>query len=308
MTISILFSLSVLLGIWGLYDYLGYRAKKNEWKKKAEEWYDVKSSRKSFIIVWGDRFDQTPHAKEVQKKLKKANLPLAPSEFYGILLVGAMAIAFFLNTVVGITFPYNILGGIAIMYVIQSVLFFVRRNKYQERLNDQLPEICRLLSNSLRAGMTLTQGIALVARELSYPAGDEFSRMSRELQLGVSFERALSDMEKRIPSRDFRIFAATLLIQRRAGGNLSQVLQEMAETMEDRRIVNQEIKTMTAEQRYVSILVPIMPIALVLMMNTMNKGFIDPLFKGVGLILLGLFTIGTILSYILVKKVTNIKV
>ncbi|UFJ39247.1 type II secretion system F family protein [Brevibacillus humidisoli] len=308
MTISILFSLAVLLGIWGIYDYLSYRSKKSEWKKKAEEWYDVKSTRKSFIIVWGDRFDQTAHAKEIEKKLKKANLPLAPSEFYGILLVGSMGIAFFLNNVVGLSFPYNVLGGVAAMYVIQSIMFFVRRNKYQQRLNDQLPEICRLLANSLRAGMTLQQGVALVARELSYPAGDEFSRMNRELQLGVSFERALIDMEKRIPSRDFRIFAATLLIQRRAGGNLSQVLQEMAETMEDRRIVNQEIKTMTAEQRYVSILVPIMPIALVLMMNMMNKGFIDPLFKGVGLVLLVLFAIGTILSYILVKKVTNIKV
>ncbi|MBR7376304.1 type II secretion system F family protein, partial [Klebsiella pneumoniae] len=71
---------------------------------------------------------------------------------------------------------------------------------------------------------------------------------------------------------------------------------------------SQEIKTMTAEQRYVSYLVPIMPVALVLMMNMINKGFIDPLFTPMGLVLLGLFLIGTLLSYILVKKVTNIKV
>ncbi|CAI8710419.1 tight adherence protein B [Brevibacillus sp. IT-7CA2] len=308
MTMPILFSLAVLFGIWGIYEYLGYRAKKTEWKKKAEEWFEVKGKRKSVVIVWGDKFDQTPYAKEIQKKLIKANFPLAPSEFYGILIVGTMGLAFLLSNVVNISFPFNIIIGAVVMYLIQNVLFFVRRNKYQERLNEQLSEVCRLLANSLRAGLTLSQGISLVAKEMNYPAGDEFSRMARELQLGVSFDRALADMEKRIPTREFRIFTATLLIQRRAGGNLSQVLQEMAETLEDRRIVNQEIKTMTAEQRYVSILVPIMPIALVLMMNMMNKGFIDPLFSGFGLFLLGLFVIGTLLSYILVKKVTNIKV
>lgn len=308
MSIFIVCSLSVLMGVWGIYEFLGYRAKKNEWKKKAEEWFDVKARRRSFLLVWGDRFDQTEHAKEVQRTLRKVNIGLTPSEFYAAMIVGAFGISFFLGNVVGIKPPFNIAGGLILVYVIQKFLFFVRRNKYQERLNDQLSEVCRLLANSLRAGLTLTQGVELVAKEMSEPAREEFSRMSRELQLGVSFERAINDMEKRIPSRDFRIFAATLMIQRKAGGNLSEVLYEMAETMEERRLVSQEIKTMTAEQRYISVLVPIMPIALVLMMNMMNKGFIDPLFTPVGYVILGLFTIGTILSYILVKKVTNIKV
>lgn len=308
MSISILFSLSVLLGIWGLYDYLGYRSKKSEWKKKAEEWYDVKSRRKSFLLAWGDRFDRTPHAREVQKKLRKVNLPLAPSELYAGMIVGAFGLAFFFENVVRIESPFHIAAGIISIYVIQKILFFVRRNKYQERLNDQLSEVCRMLANSLRAGLTLTQGIELVAKEMTDPVKEEFSRMARELQLGVSFDRAMAEMEKRIPTRDFRIFAATLLIQRRAGGSLSEVLYEMAETLEERRIVSQEIKTMTAEQRYVSIIVPVMPIALVLMMNMINEGFINPLFTPIGYVILGLFCLGTILSFVLVKKVTNIRV
>ncbi|WNC15535.1 type II secretion system F family protein [Brevibacillus brevis] len=308
MTIAILISIAVLFGFWGLYEYMGYRMKKTEWKKRAEEWYEVKTKRKSFIVVWGDKFDQLPMAKEVRQRLRKANIPLTPSELYAGMAVGAALIAFFLNNVVAIPSPYNIIAGVSLMYIIQKFVFFTRRNKYLDRLNDQLSEVCRLLANSLRAGLTLTQGIAIVAKELNAPAGEEFKRMSRELQLGVSFDRALQEMEKRIPTRDFRIFSATLLIQRRAGGNLSEVLQEMAETMEERRIVSQEIKTMTAEQRYVSYLVPIMPVILVLMMNMINRGFIDPLFTPAGLIILGLFIAGTLLSYILVKKVTNIKV
>lgn len=308
MTISILFSLAVLFGLWGIYEFLGYRVKKNEWKKRAEEWYDVKTTRKSVVIVWGDRFDRTPYGREYQRTLKRVNIPLKPSEFLGILIVSTMGAAFFLNSVVGLAFPMNLLGGAAAIFLVQRILFFVRRNKYLERLNDQLSEVCRMLANSLRAGLTLTQGIGLVAREMDDPVKEEFGRMYRELQLGAHFDRALAEMEKRIPTRDFRIFAATLMIQRRAGGNLSEVLQGMAETLEERRILHQEIKTMTAEQRYVSIIIPIMPVALVLMMNTIDKGFIDPLFTPVGWVLLGLFAAGTALSYVLVKKVTNIKV
>lgn len=308
MTITILFSLSVLLGIWGVYEFLGYRSRKNEWKKRAENWFDTKSLRKSFLISWGDRFDRTAHAQELEQTLRKVNIPLTPSELYAFMFVSSIGVSFLMNNVVGLSFPTNIVAGFACMFTIQKLLFFIRRNKYQERLNDQLSEVCRLLANSLRAGLTLTQGIALVSKEMSEPARGEFSRMYREIQLGVSFERALITMEKRIPSRDFRIFTATLLIQRRSGGNLSQVLEEMAETLEERRLVTQEIKTMTAEQRYVSILVPIMPVALVLMMNMMNRGFIDPLFTPAGYVLIGLFAGGTILTYVLVKKVTNIKV
>lgn len=308
MDIFILVSLSALTGIWGIGELLGYRSKKSEWKKKSAEWDEVKARRKSFLLVWGDRFDQTARAQEMRTKLKKANIPLAPSEFYAGMIVGAIGIAYFLGNVVGIKSPYHLALGIVAIYLLQKILFLIRRNKYQERLNDQLSEVCRMLANSLRAGLTLTQGIELVSKEMMDPVKDEFGKMSRELQLGVSFERAIADMEERIPTRDFRIFAATLLIQRRAGGNLSEVLYEMAETLEERRLVAQEIKTMTAEQRYVSILIPIMPVVLVLMMNMMNKGFIDPLFTPIGYIILGLFLAGTALSFVLVKKVTNIKV
>ncbi|USG65684.1 type II secretion system F family protein [Brevibacillus ruminantium] len=308
MAIFMTVSLSVLVGIWGMYELLGYRSKKSGWKKKAEEWYGAGARRKSVLLVWGDRFDQTARAQEMRKKLKKANIPLAPSEFYAGMIVGVIGIAYLLGNIVGIGSPYHIVLSIAVIYAIQKLLFLIRRNKYQERLNDQLSEVCRMLANSLRAGLTLTQGIELVAKEMMDPVKEEFGKMSRELQLGVNFERAIADMEQRIPTRDFRIFSATLLIQRRAGGNLSEVLYEMAETLEERRLVAQEIKTMTAEQRYVSILVPIMPIVLLFMMNMMNKGFIDPLFTPVGYILLGLFLTGTVLSFVLVKKVTNIKV
>src|SRR5699024_3301075 len=109
-------------------------------------------------------------------------------------------------------------------------------------------------------------------------------------------------------NKEFKLFVATILIQKKAGGNISAILEEMSQTLEDRKLLKQEIKTMTAEQRYVAILVPIIPIFLVLMMNNIIDGFLDPLFTGIGIILLLFFIVGTVLTFWLVRKVTNIRV
>ena len=178
----------------------------------------------------------------------------------------------------------------------------------KQRLVEQLPEICRTLANATRSGMTLTQGINMVAQEAAEPAKGEFKRLAQEISLGIDFNTALKAMERRIESREFQLFVATLLIQKKAGGNLYSVLDEMGQTLEDRKILLQEIKTMTAEQRYVSYMVPVLPIFLVLMMNNVIDGFIDPLFSGIGIILLIFFLGGTVLTFILVRKVTNIRV
>ncbi|MBW9234566.1 hypothetical protein JQK62_20355, partial [Leptospira santarosai] len=64
---------------------------------------------------------------------------------------------------------------------------------------------------------------------------------------------------------------------------------EMSQTLDERKLLKQEIKTMTAEQRYISYIVPVIPIFLVLMMNNIIEGFLDPLFTGLGLILFAFF-------------------
>ncbi|WP_394141462.1 type II secretion system F family protein [Cytobacillus oceanisediminis] len=308
MTISILYSLAVLFGLWGVYNLLGYRNSKKEWRNKVGKWYGHNNNRKSFILVLGDKFDRTSRGQKTIDQLRRANIHLMASEFYGILFFGAITFAFFLNNFFSIKFPINIVVSIVLMEVARRALFLIRRNKYEERMNDQLPEICRILANSTRSGMTLTQGIGIAAQELNEPARAEFSRLHSELQLGVDFNRALRNMQKRISSREYQLFVASLLIQKRAGGNIHAVLDEMGKTMEERKLLLQEINTMTAEQRYVAYIVPVLPIFLLLVMNNINEGFIDPLFTGIGLVLLVLFLIGTFLTFFLIRKVTNIRV
>lgn len=307
LTVSLIYSAAILFLIWGSYHYLGYRARKKEWRQKVGKWY-TEGKRKSLFVVLGDRFDQTETAEPLARKLQTANLPITPSEYLGMHILGFLSLFVVFGSMFSVPFPLNaIIPGI-LLYFSHILLFYLRKNKYEERFNNQLADICRLLANAARSGMTINQGIDLVARETPAPAGDEFKRISNELKLGIPIENALRSVQKRNPSREFQLFVATILIQKKTGGNLSAILESMGHTLEDRKILNQTIKTMTAEQRYISFIVPLMPVILVLIMNGMIEGFIDPLWTGPGIVILILFTIAIILSFFIIRKITNIRV
>lgn len=307
LSVSLIYSLAVLFLIWSAYNFLGYRAKKREWRQKVGEWYKG-GNRKSYIVVLGDRFDQTKTAEPLARKLQQANIVLTPSEYLGMHILGLLSLIVIFGSMFKIPFPINTFIAVGLLYFVHIMLFSLRKNKYEERFNNQLADICRLLGNAARSGMTINQGIDLIARETSGPAGDEFKRISNEIKLGIPLETALRSVQKRNNSRDFQLFVATILIQKKTGGNLSAILESMAHTLEDRKVLNQTIKTMTAEQRSISFIVPLMPVILVLIMNGMIDGFIDPLWTGPGIVILVLFTIAIILAFFIIKKITNIRV
>ncbi|WP_411344855.1 type II secretion system F family protein [Paenibacillus sp. WLX1005] len=305
---TLLFMAAVLLCIFSIYYYLSYRADKRTWKRQMETRYQKTEKRRSFIMVMGDRFDRSQYAEPVRLRLVRANVPLNPSEFLAILIVGTMAAVFVFSNFFSMTFPLNVVLAVVLVAAAQYVFFLLRQGKQQERMNEQLPEVCRILANTTRSGMTLAQGMGMVAQEIAEPARSEFQRIVSEMSLGIDFERALRNMEKRLPSREYKLFVAMLLVQKRAGGNLYSILSDMSTTLEERKILRQEIRTMTAEQRYVAYILPVIPIFLILMMNSIVDGFLDPLFTPVGMILGVVFVIGIGVTILLVRKVTNIRV
>ncbi|SFD94612.1 tight adherence protein B [Lentibacillus persicus] len=304
---SILYSFGVLSFLLCIYFFLGYRSQKREWKQKVKQWFP-EEERKSFISKWGDRFDENESSEKLRNKLHNANLKLLPSEFLGILIVGFLMLFVLFYSMFGMPFGLSVALPLLLLVVSNYLLFYFRKNSYELRFNDQLSDVCRILGNAARSGLTINQGIDIVAREVSAPAGKEFKRISNELKLGVNLETAFRAVQQRNKSRDFNLFIATLLIQKKTGGNLALTLDTMANTFEDRKVLNQIIKTMTSEQKYISFIVPALPIFLLLVMNNVIDGFITPLWSGFGLVILVIFLAAIILSFFLIRKITNIKV
>ena len=308
MTTAAVTASAVLLFIFGFYNLLGYRKEKKEWRKKTHQFYREGEKRKSVIVLWGSKFDQTETAKEMEGKLQDANIPFTPSEFCGALIVSYMGILFVLVNFFSVPPLIGLVLSLLLLEAGRRLLFKIRKDRRRQILVDQLPDICRLLANSTRSGMTLNQGIQLVAKEMPEPAKSEFKNLAHELSLGIDFGSAIRALEKRIDNKEFHLFTATLLIQKRAGGNLYAVLDEMSQTLDDRKLLKQEIKTMTAEHKYIAYIVPVIPIFLVLMMNNVVDGFLDALFSGIGLILFAIFVVGTVATFFIINKITNIRV
>jgi tight adherence protein B len=307
LTVSILYSFAVLFFLIGIYFYLGYRNHKREWNHKIKDWFP-EEERKSFISKLGDHYDKRESAKVLRNKLQNANLKLLPSEYIGILVVGSLILFVLFYVIFNMPMQVGLLLSVGIMVVSHFLLFYFRKNNYEMRFNEQLSEVCRLLANAARSGLTINQGLEIVAREITGPAGEEFKRIANELKLGVSLESAFRSIQKRNSSKDFNLFIATLLIQKKTGGNLAVTLDTMANTFEDRKVLSQTIKTMTAEQKYISFIVPVLPVFLLLVMNNVIDGFIEPLFSGFGIIILILFLGAIVLSFLIIRKITDIKV
>ena len=307
MVVAVFVAIALLFFLFSVYFYLGYRKEKTELKKQYKDWFQSEE-RKSYIVVLGDLYDNTELGKNLRVKLVQANIPLQSSEFLAIILLIGISLFVFLSILFKLSAISSLMIAIVLTILGYYLIFIIRKNKYMEMMNDQLAEVCRILANSTKAGMTIHQGIEVVAQEISSPASYEFKHLAHNLRLGVNFEKSLKELERRIGTKEYKLFVSSLLIQKKSGGNLTAVLYEMSRTLDERKILRQMVKTMTAEQRMISYILPIMPFILILAMNIVMDDFLNPLFTIPGAILSIIFLIGMTITFLLVRAVTNIKV
>lgn len=154
-------------------------------------------------------------------------------------------------------------------------------------LNTQVGDLLDLLSSSMRAGFGFQQSLELAAREQPDPIAVELRQTLREMSLGMSTEEALERLVSRTGDADLELVIAAVLIQRRVGGNLASVLDNIAQMIRDRARVRGEIQTLTAQARLSGKIVGLLPIGLAGAIYLMQPDYMDPLFfEPVGRLLL----------------------
>lgn len=278
--------------------------------KRMKPWFKeyAGEERSSFFLVLGDKYDQSELSEDLRKRLKQANLSIKPSEFTGFRIVIFLVLWALFGMVLSFVFPLDIALAHLTVWLSSKIYLNSRKSKRSKDFNQQLPEICRMLSSTVKAGLTLNQGVSRLGREFSDPAGQEFATMDREISLGDNFDAVFNRLKERISSKELNIFVNTVIIQRKVGGNLAEVLQLMAETLEERSRINKEVDTVTAESKYVAYILPVLPIIMALMMNMLIPGFLEPLFTPIGLILLAVCAGVQILAFIIIKRISEVKV
>lgn len=184
-----------------------------------------------------------------------------------------------------------------------------RRGWLVRTFNDQLPEVTWMMGNAMRAGLTIAQGLALVAREAPKPAGPIFQEMLAQLDLKAPLTDVLAEAQvKWSESREFRLVILTMLIQYRSGGNLAGALEELSRTLAERKGVNEEVQSATAGPRSAAAILPFMPVIAAATMNMAIPGFLNPIFSWWGLLLIVPFAVVMWLTNIAIRQFSNIKV
>lgn len=144
--------------------------------------------------------------------------------------------------------------------------FWVRHRigKRLKTFNDQLEIALRLMTSGLRAGLGLRQAMIVVVSEMPDPIRVEFNRVLNQTSIGISIYDALDTFNERMPSAEMLMLTRAIRIQSKTGGNLSKMLETLAETIKQRRRIDRKLLAMTSEARASSFVMSALPIGLLL--------------------------------------------
>jgi tight adherence protein B len=184
-----------------------------------------------------------------------------------------------------------------------------KKNKRQRALATQLPEALDFLQRILRAGHSLSTGLAMMAEELPQPLSEEFRRCYDQHSLGQPLEDCMREMARRIESTDFAFFVTAVLIQRTTGGDLSQVLGNISGMIRQRIRLQQYVKAKTAEGRFTGYILVAFPILMFFIASGMNPEYKKNLLHtSSGMTMLGISAFLVILGLVTIRKITTVKV
>jgi len=264
--------------------------------------------------------EQRDFGANLARDIARADLKLKPSEFlaiWAVSIIGVpLAMVVFSLGLPALRNPLFLIVGALIGFLLPRFWLSRRKAGRLNAFNKQLPDTITLLANALRAGSSFLQAIELVVRESRPPISTEFSRVIREVNLGLPFEQALENMVRRVRSDDLELMATAISIQHTVGGNLAEILDSIAYTIRERVRIKGEIRTLTAQQRLSGYVVGFLPIGLagflfIAAPNFMEAMFLNPpavlgLPAGVVLLIFGGFMM--FIGFMLIRRIVDIEV
>lgn len=241
----------------------------------------------------------------LQRDITQAGLTMT----VGTLLLAAGSSALFAYLVVKLLTYSTLLalGASVIAAFIPFIYVKQMKNRRLRKFEEQFPEAIDLIGRALRAGHAFTTGLVMVAEEIPKPVGEEFKLLYDRQNFGMPVPEAMKQFAERIPLIDARFFVTAVLTQRETGGNLGEVLDNLASVIRDRFRVKRQVRVLTAHGRITGWILAGMPPALATAMlviapNHMKMLISDPL--GIQMIVgaLTLQVIGTLI----IRKLVDI--
>jgi tight adherence protein B len=264
--------------------------------------------------------EQRDFGANLAREIARADLRLKVSEYlmiWAACIVGVPLLMLVLSVVLPtLGNPIVLIVGALIGFMLPRMWLGRRKSSRLGAFNKQLPDTITLIANALRAGSSFLQAIELVVRESRPPISTEFSRVIREVNLGLPFDTALENMVRRVRSDDLELMATAISIQHQVGGNLAEILDSIAFTIRERVRIKGEIRTLTAQQRLSGYVVGFLPIGLAGFLFIAAPKFMDPMFDDrvsliglpAGVIILFLGGFAMFMGFMFIRRIVDIEV
>lgn len=200
------------------------------------------------------------------------------------------------------------LGGMA-GFALPFVFLRIKRTRRLRTFEEMFPEALDLMARALKAGHAFATGLKMVADEMSEPVGPEFRKTFDEQNFGLPLKDALANLTTRIPILDVRFFSTAVMIQRETGGNLSEILENLAHVVRERFKILRQVRVYTAHGRLTGYVLLALPAFLAVALAFINPEHMQLLFRErIGHMLLAAAVIMQTVGYFWIRQVVKIEV
>jgi tight adherence protein B len=205
--------------------------------------------------------------------------------------------------------PLSFAIGAVVGFALPFAVVKMKRRGRLRRFEEEFPEALDLVSRALKAGHAFSAGLKMVADEMGDPVGPEFRKTFDEQNFGLPLKDALNNMADRVPSLDVRFFVTAVLIQRDTGGNLSEILENLAHVVRERFKILRQVRVHTAHGRLTGYVLLGLPVALSIALMFINPEHMNMLFReSMGQTMLIVAMVMQTVGYFWISRVVKIEV
>jgi len=245
-------------------------------------------------------------SKEFSNYLAMSGVKLRANEFmwsWGLVSILPAVIAYFVCNNVITAIGVGIIG-----LAIPPLLVQRSRKKRQNEFNKQLSESLIIMENCIKAGFSFQQAMESIASDMQPPISTEFAKTLREVQYGISLSDALRRMVERVENKDLDLLVSAVLISAQVGGNLSDIMGVISDTVQDRLKIKSEVRVLTTSGRFSGIIIGLLPVFIILILMLINpdyfRGFVA---SDLGKIMLVVSVFLEVAGFVTIRKIIDIK-
>ena len=252
-------------------------------------------------------FGKTARGASISGLIEQSGTKVSLSAFILVALLmgvmGALVIGVFMRA------AWSMPVGFGVGMSLPFAFLRFKRTRRMRTFEEQFPEALDLISRALKAGHAFATGLKMVADEMPEPVGPEFRKTFDEQNFGLPLKDALENLTVRIPLLDVRFFATAVLIQRETGGNLSEILENLAHVVRERFKILRQVRVYTAHGRMTGYVLLALPAFLAVALMFINPEHMNLLFRErIGQMMLMATIVMQTIGYLWIKQIVKIEV